>query len=231
MMKFILLISTIIVTAPAYAVNFNVPDACTDGVTGIDGASDGDMPVLWVSYNTGAQTKTVLTSAGVQVDDDKEWSKVVTFPKANTTYLLVSTYSPFLQSYDTIQLGSTSTLTRTVGLPAPGYINGHGAQLHSSYKITITDENDDPIANGFMEMAPEFPGSGPYLAELDGNGQVTIYCYTSQSLGNPVTIFDSEGQYLFDAVVKNTTDDELLQGKSDTSEGNGRNVAISRDGQ
>jgi hypothetical protein len=229
MIRFILSIFIIFLSAKAYAdANFNVPDTCTDGVTGIGGSADGDLPVLWVSYNTGAQTVTVNTPIGVKVDDSKNWSDVVTFPKSNETYLLVSTYSPFLQSYDTIAIGST--LTKTVNLPAPGYINGHGAKLYSEYKITITDDGT-PVANGFMEMAPEFPGSGPYLAELDGSGKVTIYCYTSQSLGNPATIFDSEGQYLFDTVVKTTTDDELLQGKNGAVVGNGRNGAISRDGQ
>ncbi|WP_407050862.1 hypothetical protein [Methyloraptor flagellatus] len=180
--------------------NFLVPDKCWNpstqqyDVTGADGAESDEPPVVTITYNVGSSVLEVTSAVTLSYNQSsKLWSASVALPYTLdplTTYLVTTTYTPFLQSY----LAIDRKTAQPFELPPASWNN---QQFLRSITITVTDQKDQPIPNGFIEMAPNFGGSSPYTLQADGSGNVEIYCYTSYVDGNPATILDAQHNLLY----------------------------------
>jgi len=196
----ILLLLLLPASAAAYDYNFIVPIQCQDpvgqyNVTGADGAETGDPPVVTVTYDDGK--KVVSGTPRVVPGFSLGWYLVdLPLPDVFATYLVTTTYTPFLQSYDAASYQQLSK--QPFQLQFPSWNN---QQIVPKVIITIQDQSGAPIPNGYLEMAPNFGGSSPYTLKADGNGEVPIYCFTIYVDGNPATVLDANHNLLYATTV------------------------------
>jgi hypothetical protein len=186
-------------SAAADDYNFIVPVQCQEPVgqfkvTGADGAETGDPPVVTVTYDNG---KVVGGTPRVLPGSLLSWYIVdLPLPDVFATYLVTTTYTPFLQSY--IAVSYQELIKQPFYLPFPSW---NRQQIVPKVIITIQDQSGSPIRNGYLEMAPNFGGSSPYTLKADGNGEVPIYCFTIYVDGNPATVLDANHNLLYATTV------------------------------
>lgn len=173
----------------AAAQQFNVPSACRDSVTG----ADEDLPPV-VLVSDGKRGVEIF---GLFRDKGGNWWVEIN-AKAYTTYLLLATYTPFLQSYRAFV--SVATGIRTLPVPAPGVYSNKQYHLYNYVDITVytTATSNTPMPGAFVEMAPDFDGSSPYALQADQNGVVHIGCFTAYPTGNPATVYYPNHTYAYD---------------------------------
>jgi hypothetical protein len=183
-------------SAAAADYNFQVPDKCKGStgeylVTGADEAETGEPPVVTITYNAGRNTLTSPVTLGYD-ERTKLWAAIVALPplSGGDVYLVTTTYTPFLQSYFAVQ----SNVSQPFTLPPPSWNN---QQILPEATITLTDQSDNKIPYGYLEMAPNFGGSSPYTLQADENALVHIYCFTAYVGGNPATVLDRNHNLLF----------------------------------
>jgi len=178
----------------AYAQNFNVPSVCTNGVSGTESLYDNLPPIASVTYNGGASS---VRGVVTQDTSTKNWFVTVNITNAFPTYLIVATYTPFLQSY---RAGTFRTIGEFVEqLPAPGVYSNPQYHLYSFVTITVMTEDggSTPMPGAFLELAPDFVGSSPYSIQADSEGKVILNCFTALPAGNPATVFTADHDFAY----------------------------------
>lgn len=194
-MKSLTLTALMILLLPASeaaAYNFLVPDVCQNSVTGADGAETDDPPVVTITYNDGRDT----LDANIQLvtNESKNWW-IFGFPLPDlfATYLVTTTYTPFLQSY---YAASYTELSREPFVLRPPSYNYQ--QIRAKVTITVNDQLGRPLPNAYLEMAPNFGGSSPYTLQADETAKVQINCFTVYNVGgNPATVLDPNHNVLY----------------------------------
>ena len=196
----ILLLLPASAAAGGYTFNFIAPVQCQEPVgqwhvTGADGAETGDPPVVTVTYDDGR--KVVPGTPRVVPTGFLGWNLVdLPLPDVFATYLVTTTYTPFLQSYIAVSYQQLSK--QPFALPFPSW---NSQQIVPKVTITVEDQSGRPIPNGYLEMAPNFGGSSPYTLKADGNGEVPIYCFTIYVDGNPATVLDANHNLLYATTI------------------------------
>ncbi len=205
----VMLVTFFAFSVPALAQNFNVPSACTNGVEGSDDLYSDLPPVASVTYNGG---KSEIPGIVTQDEKTKNWFVTVNITNAFPTYLIVATYTPFLQSY---RAGTFRTIGQFIEpLPAPGVYSNPQYKLYSFVTITVTTSptSTEPMPGAFVEMAPDFAGSSPYPMQANSEGKLVINCFTALPAGNPATVFTADHEYAYDTTYTFTpTKDSSLQ--------------------
>lgn len=182
--------------------NFQVPKQC-ERVTGADGAEAGEPPVVTITYKGMEVPESVAPPT--YDSSSKIWSATVRFPEipdTATPFLVTTTYTPFLQSYVAVFYRPGPNGEQNLKLEPPSFNN---QQILATAQISVTDQQSGAkLPGAYLEMAPDFGGSSPYTMQADGNGLVTIYCFTSYVGGNPATILDQNHNLLYDTIINVT---------------------------
>jgi hypothetical protein len=192
----------------AHSANFIIPELCKGVATG-DGfvnPVNEFKPEVTITYNDG---KSYVPPQSVDLNNSSGRWQVTFFSPKTDTYLLYATYTPFLPSYvATNDLPGGRLYIYT--LPDADYLTTYpsGYKLYDTANLTFTHDKV-PVANGFVEMAPEFSGSSPYTMALDGEGKAQVNCFMSFKGGNPYTLYSSEHEYLEEGVVTMKSDSTL----------------------
>ncbi len=189
----------------ANAQNFNVPKECGTEVSGIDPLYTDLPPVASVLYNDG---NSELPGRVFQDTRTKNWFVELNITNAFPTYLIVATYTPFLQSYAAVNFPSMGVYNQQ--LPAAGVYYNPQYKLYPkvTLPITTTLTSKTPMPGAFVELAPDFPGSSPYTVEADENGNVILYCFTALPSGNDVTVFTPDHDFAYTATYTFNSKDE-----------------------
>lgn len=195
------------------APSFTLPPACTQGATGSYFGNGSDP--LYGALPPTVSIVYLVRDQNVYVNDvvvqwvDGAWSYTFQPPSLFSTYLVIATYTPFLQSYAVPELKSSGP--HTENLPPAGVSSNPQVRLLPSVYFQLMNPSTGQILpNGFLEMAADFPLSPPYTLQADANGIVVVNCYTSLPVGNPGTVSTSDGFWNYDAVfyATSTTDAE-----------------------
>ena len=196
----ILILLLLPASAGAADYNFIVPVQCQEpvgqfNVTGADGAEAGDPPVVTVTYDDGK--KVVPGTPSVVTNSLLAWYLVdLPLPDVFATYLVTTTYTPFLQSYVAASYQQLSK--QPFQLPFPSW---NSQQIVPKVTITVQDQSGTPIPYGYLEMAPNFGGSSPYTLKADENALVRIDCFTAYVGGNPATVLDANHNLLYATTI------------------------------
>jgi len=191
--------------------DFNVPSACTDGVTPDD--DDELYEGLPPSVQLVAQDGTSYQVTGITRDKTTgKWSGSAFIIDNSQPYLVVATYTSFLQSYDSGTFKSQGL--QKVVFPDPGYYFNPQYKLWKEVQITVEKyESTDPMPGAFLEMAPDLPGASPYTMQADSkDANITIKCFTALPAGNNITVFTPDHQFAYTANMKfkaSSMDDEI----------------------
>jgi hypothetical protein len=176
--------------APARA-QYGLPPICGGQATGLTDIGGADSPpVVTVSYTRGTGLGYVDDAAIVMVGDQPKVAFTAPTSWSVDNFLLVVTYTPFLQSYQ--GLVPTPSGQTVVPLPPPGWFSDPRYRLIGRIGLTVRLGNGQPVPNAILEIAPEFPGSSPYTLEADRNGQLVISCFTYRPEIS-VTAYDAQG--------------------------------------
>jgi len=180
---------------------FALPAQCTQGATGSDYGGDPLYGAFWptVSIQYVQRNQNVYVPTVTLTPTADGWNYAFIPPVSGESYLVVATYTPFLQSYAAVW--PTSSGLFIAPLPPAGTITHAAASVVSSATIQLTTAvgSNVPLPYGFLEMAPDFPGSSPYTLQADANGKVAIDCFTILSGGNNGTVSTPDGYYAYDA--------------------------------
>lgn len=182
-------------TAAAQA--FQLPQACRWGATGSEGMlpGQGDDPVVLVVR--GSNAVPVTSFSMFSFGKPPAWWISIS-PFQGGTYLVVTTYTPFLTSSVFID-DSNPSPSYPVALPPPGVSAGSQWSIHDTFTVTIMNAaGSQPLPNAYVDFIPEFVGASPLTMQADGNGNIVLHCVQSVSTGYDITVYDSSHTYLYD---------------------------------
>lgn len=183
--------ATVALTPTAAHAQYGLPPICGGQATGATDIGGADSPpVVTISYTRGTGLFYVDDAAIVMVGDKPGVAFTAPTSWTADNFLLVVTYTPFLQSYQ--GLVPTPRGQTVVPLPPPGWFSDPRYRLIGRLGLTVRLQNGQPVPNAILEIAPEFPGSSPYTLEADQNGQLLISCFTYRPEIS-VTAYDAQG--------------------------------------
>jgi hypothetical protein len=184
----------------AAAQNFVLPRDCAQG--GATGGTDDSLyanlpPLVQITYNDGRNTIKAYSLTTL----DNRWYVEFYVPDIHATYFLVASYTPFLQSYRTVEFSRTG-YGSAAQLPLPGSFIDKRTKLWPgiTWTVTTTNGGSTPMPGAFVEMSPDIaiPDAPPYTLQADDKGEVTIYCFMSYPAGNTATVFTPDNEYAYD---------------------------------
>ncbi|MCC9622858.1 hypothetical protein LPB41_14280 [Thalassospira sp. MA62] len=204
MIRAVIAVFLLSITPALAEVNFIVPDGCTQGVTGAgeENASDEWAPIVQITYQKSPLRKRYVTPDSVYRNLDGTWSARF-FAPADKTYFFVTTYTPFLQSYNAFDFNSGQAI---VHLPFAAYQGSYHPlyTLFDSLSLTIADSSEEPIAGAFVEIAPDFQGSGPYTVQAAQDGSISINCFDYAAGRNFITVYGPDHDFLYSGTIEIT---------------------------
>jgi hypothetical protein len=167
-----------------------LPSVCAGEATGLtDVVAAGGAPLIEISYTMGSTNAYVDETRIVMV----EQRPVVAFEAPTSVradnFLLVVTYTPFLQSYQAII--PTPRGPSAAALPPAGWFTDPRYRLIGRLALTVRAENGI-LPQAIVEIAPEFPGSSPFTMQADSNGMIGIACFSYRP-NISVTAYDASG--------------------------------------
>lgn len=194
----IVAVAFLTMTSPGHAQSFRIPDSCNDLATG----SEDDLdPVAIISYDAGRKVIQGVSPTETIMGDG--WFVVLDKPVPDT-YSYITTYTPFLT---TVKTEYVEGLFKTIQLPAPGFSTvGTKWHIFPALELTVSIDGRDggPNAYGFVDFIPYFPGSSPFTLELDKDGEVKLHCVQAVNPYYEITVYASDGNYLYDGYFKTT---------------------------
>lgn len=177
----------------AFATDFIAPSNCGSvtptGGASSDLATEGDPPVVemylprWTTGNVPAEV------LAIQRDSTSGDWQIYAYAPAGGQYYIQAVYTPFLQTFQTIDMKNGEskyiTLARlTNGTP--------GHPTASSLEVNIGSK----YAGGFVEFAASIGASEPFTMQLDQSGKVMVYCLAYNVNGYPVTVYNAEHEFV-----------------------------------
>lgn len=167
-----------------------LPPVCAGQATGLtDVVASGGQPLVEISYTMGSTLAYIDQTSIVMIGQ----APAVVFEAPTSlradNFLLVVTYTPFLQSYQAII--PTPRGTSATALPAAGWFSDPRYRLIGRLALTVRNQSGI-LPQAIVEIAPEFPGSSPFTMQADSNGMIGIACFSYRP-DISVTAYDASG--------------------------------------
>lgn len=170
--------------------SFRIPQICNGLASGSEDELD---PVVLITLNAG---RTFLYNFRVSPSTVAgRWFVRLQNPTPDT-YLFVTTYTPFLISTKSVRMADRPSVTTF--LPDPGDSEGSLWPVRATYVVTVVDQNNHALPFGIVDFIPAFAGSSPYTLQATNQGTITLNCVQAQPNGYAVTVYDPNGNYLYD---------------------------------
>lgn len=177
-------------TPTAVQAQFKLPSVCGGQATGLtDVVASGGPPLVEISYTMGSTNAYIDQTAIVMIGQTPAVAFEAPTSLRADNYLLVVTYTPFLQSYQAII--PTPRGPSAAALPAAGWFTDPRYRLIGRLALTVRDQNGI-LPEAIVEIAPEFPGSSPFTLQADSNGMIGIACFSYRP-DISVTAYDASG--------------------------------------
>lgn len=177
----------------ALATDFIAPSNCSSvtptGGASSDLATEGDPPVVemylprWTTGNVPAEI------LAIQRDSTSGDWQIYAYAPAGGQYYIQTVYTPFLQTFQTIDMNKGESKYITLARLTNG-TSGHPTA--SSLEVNIGSK----YAGGFAEFSASVDDSEPFTMQLDQSGKVMVYCLAYNVNGYPVTVYNAEHEFV-----------------------------------
>ena len=164
--------------------DFIIPEQCIQGATGAastDLATGGDPPIVEVSWLFTATSDKYATVTNIYTDDSKNWYVEFDAPQYDA-YAIKTTYTPFLTTFQSAYYYQGPSGKVALALPVGSLLS----RIWEYYNIKL----GSALGDAFIEFVPDTVANDPFTMQVDGNGDITVYCYQEVFGGQAVTVYD-----------------------------------------